>query len=68
MDNINLGLLHRAFSVFLFNTKGQLLLQQRSSAKATFPGTYARCQHLSSLAPCFTRLSEKGETETNREA
>lgn len=27
------GLLHRAFSVFLFNSKKELLLQQRSSAK-----------------------------------
>jgi isopentenyl-diphosphate delta-isomerase len=29
--------LHRAFSCFLFNSKGQLLLQQRSSAKKTWP-------------------------------
>lgn len=33
-----LGLLHRAFSVFLFNTENKLLLQQRSNAKITFPG------------------------------
>lgn len=32
------GLLHRAFSVFLFNTENKLLLQQRSDAKITFPG------------------------------
>lgn len=32
------GMLHRAFSVFLFNTQGQLLIQQRSDAKITFPG------------------------------
>lgn len=25
-----LGLLHRAFSVFIFNSKGELLLQQRA--------------------------------------
>lgn len=30
--------LHRAFSVFLFNTKNELLMQQRSSFKITFPG------------------------------
>ncbi|ODM89022.1 Isopentenyl-diphosphate Delta-isomerase I, chloroplastic [Orchesella cincta] len=30
-------LLHRAFSVFLFNGKGELLLQQRSKTKITFP-------------------------------
>jgi isopentenyl-diphosphate Delta-isomerase len=29
--------LHRGFSVFLFNSKGDLLLQQRSKAKKTFP-------------------------------
>ena len=29
--------LHRAFSVFLFNSRGQLLLQQRSSKKKTWP-------------------------------
>ena len=32
------GMLHRAFSVFLFNKKGELLLQQRSDKKITFPG------------------------------
>ena len=30
--------LHRAFSVFLFNTKNELLMQQRSDHKITFPG------------------------------
>lgn len=29
--------LHRGFSVFLFNKKGELLLQQRSKIKKTFP-------------------------------
>ena len=29
--------LHRAFSCFLFNTKGELLLQQRSHKKKTWP-------------------------------
>jgi isopentenyl-diphosphate delta-isomerase len=28
-----LGLLHRAFSIFIFNTKGELLLQQRADKK-----------------------------------
>src|SRR5438128_1707417 len=27
------GLLHRAFSVFIFNSKGEMLLQQRASGK-----------------------------------
>ena len=32
------GMLHRAFSVFLFNDDGKLLMQQRSDSKVTFPG------------------------------
>lgn len=41
------GMLHRAFSVFLFNKKGELLLQQRSNEKVTFPGyvTNSCCSH-----------------------
>jgi len=38
MENINKGLLHRAFSVFLFDSKNRLLLQQRATEKITFPG------------------------------
>lgn len=47
MENINAGLLHRAFSVFLFNTKGQLLLQRRAAEKITFPHMWANtcCSH-----------------------
>jgi len=39
--------LHRAFSVFLFNSKGELLLQQRSKTKITFPlmWTNTCCSH-----------------------
>ena len=41
------GHYHRAFSVLLFNTKGEMLLQQRSSDKVTFPNVwaYACCSH-----------------------
>lgn len=41
--------LHRAFSVFIFNKNKQLLLQQRSSAKKTFPLLWSNscCGHLS---------------------
>lgn len=47
LENINQGMLHRAFSVFLFNSKNELLLQQRSDAKITFPGHYTNtcCSH-----------------------
>lgn len=41
------NLLHRAFSVFLFNPQGQLLLQQRAMEKITFPGYWTNtcCSH-----------------------
>eukprot|EP00455_Lapot_gusevi_P054338 TRINITY_DN868_c0_g7_i1.p1 TRINITY_DN868_c0_g7~~TRINITY_DN868_c0_g7_i1.p1 ORF type:complete len:258 (+),score=33.36 TRINITY_DN868_c0_g7_i1:61-834(+) len=44
---IQQGLLHRAFSVFLFNEEGQLLLQQRAQSKITFPlcWTNTCCSH-----------------------
>lgn len=40
MKNIDLGLLHRAFSVFLFDSERRLLLQQRADEKITFPGEF----------------------------
>ena len=45
--NIGAGKLHRAFSVFLFDSEGRLLLQQRSQAKITFPGCFTNtcCSH-----------------------
>lgn len=36
---LRVGMLHRAFSVFLFNSRNELLLQQRSAQKITFPGS-----------------------------
>ncbi len=41
------GLLHRAFSVFLFNDRGELLLQQRSAGKRLWPmfWTNTCCSH-----------------------
>jgi isopentenyl-diphosphate delta-isomerase type 1 len=47
MTNINGGMLHRAFSVFLFTPDGKLILQQRSGAKITFPYIWANtcCSH-----------------------
>lgn len=45
--NIDKGLLHRAFSVFLFNDKNELLLQQRATEKITFPDMWTNtcCSH-----------------------
>jgi len=41
------GLLHRAFSVFLFDEKGRLLIQQRAAGKRLWPGYWANscCSH-----------------------
>uniref|UniRef100_A0A2K6TX95 Isopentenyl-diphosphate Delta-isomerase 1 n=1 Tax=Saimiri boliviensis boliviensis TaxID=39432 RepID=A0A2K6TX95_SAIBB len=57
-ENIEKGLLHRAFSVFLFNTENKLLLQQRSDAKITFPGCFTNTY-------CNHPLSNPGELEEN---
>mmetsp|Transcript_33430 Transcript_33430/g.38395 ORF Transcript_33430/g.38395 Transcript_33430/m.38395 type:complete len:147 (+) Transcript_33430:19-459(+) len=50
---------HRAFSVFLFNEKNELLLQKRSSNKITFPNMWTNtcCSH-----PLYTpeEMVEKG--------
>ena len=42
-----LGILHRAFSVFIFNTKGELLLQQRADEKYHSAGLWTNtcCSH-----------------------
>ncbi|RAU84481.1 isopentenyl-diphosphate Delta-isomerase [Pontibacter arcticus] len=41
------GVLHRAFSVFILNDKGELLLQQRASGKYHSPGLWTNtcCSH-----------------------
>lgn len=40
-------LLHRAFSVFLFDTRGRMLLQRRAAEKITFPDHWTNtcCSH-----------------------
>ncbi len=47
MEVHQLGLLHRAFSVFLFNSKGELLLQQRADGKYHSGGLWTNtcCSH-----------------------
>ncbi|KAL5292154.1 IDI1 family protein [Megaselia abdita] len=51
-------LLHRAFSVFLFNKRGELLLQRRSLSKITYPDLYTNtcCSH-----PLFDIPEEREE-------
>lgn len=47
MENIDKGLLHRAFSVFLFDNDNKLLLQQRATEKITFADMWTNtcCSH-----------------------
>lgn len=57
--------LHRAFSLFIFNSKKQLLLTQRASSKKTFPGVWTNttCGHLapneSTVQAATRRLKEE---------
>ncbi len=59
------GLLHRAFSVFIFNTSGQLLLQQRAHEKYHSPALWSNtvCSHPrpgeTTLDACHRRLMEE---------
>jgi len=49
------GLLHRAFSVFIFNHDNELLLQKRANTKITFPNVWTNscCSHpLYGYTPC----------------
>ncbi|GAA0871992.1 isopentenyl-diphosphate Delta-isomerase [Gangjinia marincola] len=41
------GVLHRAFSVFIYNDKGELMLQQRAKSKYHSPGLWTNtcCSH-----------------------
>ena len=41
------GLMHRAFSIFLFNKNGEMLLQQRAAEKYHTPGLWSNtcCSH-----------------------
>jgi isopentenyl-diphosphate delta-isomerase len=61
MENINSGLLHRAFSVFLFDSANRLLLQQRASEKITFPDMWTN-------TCCSHPLGVPGETGADLEA
>ena len=61
------GHFHRAFSVLLFNTKGEMLLQQRSSDKVTFPSVWANacCSH---PLHCPEEMEEKDAMGVKRAA
>lgn len=67
------GLLHRAFSVFLFNSKGEMLLQKRAAGKYHSPNqwTNACCSHPkngeSYIEAARRRLSEELGIEADLE-
>ena len=46
-ETINKGILHRAFSLFIFDKNQNLLLQKRSKHKVTFPNLWSNsvCSH-----------------------
>ena len=54
------GVLHRAFSLFLFDSAGRLLLQQRAATKRLWPGFWSNscCSH--------PRRGESMEVATSR--
>ena len=54
------GVLHRAFSLFLFDSQGQLLLQQRGAGKRLWP------QYWSNSCCSHPRLGENMQTATQR--
>lgn len=64
------GLLHRAFSVFIFNDKGELLLQKRAYTKYHSPGLWTNtcCSHPSpgeeTLSAANRRLKEEMGMDT----
>jgi isopentenyl-diphosphate delta-isomerase len=64
MTNINQGLLHRAFSVFLFRpADGRLLLQKRADEKITFPSMWTNtcCSHPLSIKSELVEENQNGE-------
>lgn len=68
MENINQGLLHRAFSVFLFNEDGKLLLQQRADEKITFPSMWTNtcCSHPLCVPSELGITADSGAGELNQ--
>jgi len=67
------GVMHRAFSLFLFNDRGKLLLQQRSNSKRLWPGFWSNscCSHPrrgeSMEVATMRRLSDELNVKTSLE-
>src|SRR5689334_15410002 len=74
MEAHRLGLLHRAFSVFIFNSKGEMLLQKRAKHKYHSGGLWSNacCSHpapneLTRIVAEKRLLEEMGFTTTLEE-
>ena len=61
------GVLHRAFSAFLFNGAGELLLQQRAESKRLWPGYWSNscCSHPRRGESMSTATGRRLEEELN---
>lgn len=60
-----LGLLHRAFSVFIFNSHGDLLMQRRAMGKYHSPGLWSNtcCGHPRPAEPVITGAQRRLRAE-----
>lgn len=68
MTNIEKGLLHRAFSCFLFDpSSGKLLLQKRAPEKITFPNMWTNtcCSHPLSIKSELEDAEQIGEQSSS---
>lgn len=61
------GIRHRAFSLFLFNAEGELLLQQRSAEKRLWPGYWSNscCSHPRRGESLLTATERRLDDELN---
>lgn len=59
------GLLHRAFSVFIFNEKGEMLLQKRAACKYHSPGLWTNtcCSHPQPGSEIISAASQRLQEE-----
>lgn len=64
------GLLHRAFSVFIFNSKGEVLLQQRADEKYHSAGLWSNtcCSHPNYQEPLLAAIKRRMQEEMNMQA
>ena len=64
------ALLHRAFSVFIFNTKGEMLLQRRALHKYHSPGLWTNtcCSHPKPNESALDAANRRLIEEMNMEA